>query len=110
MMAKFEDLKDKDKVLHEGLWYFDKYLVLLMVVDGWKQVKQVQLNMTSLWVQMHDLPIMARNAYSGKLLGELMGIVEEVHVEKGEIAWGSIYVFEWSWTSPNLFFGVLCFP
>lgn len=41
-----------------------------------------------LWVRIHDLSFMARNEYIGNLIGSSLKKVEEVDLEKGEMAWG----------------------
>ncbi|XP_040998212.1 uncharacterized protein LOC121244266 [Juglans microcarpa x Juglans regia] len=88
MFVEFDDRRDKEKVIQEGPWSFDKHLVLLKDVDGRKQVKQIQLTSASFWVRLHDLPLMARNEYVGRLLGEKIGVFEKVDVDEGAIAWG----------------------
>ncbi|KAF5459758.1 hypothetical protein F2P56_019678 [Juglans regia] len=88
ILAKFENIKDKERVLREGPWLFVKHLVLMSEVDGWSQVHQIQMKMASFWVRIHDLPLMARTDYVGRLLGVKLGSVEEVDVEAGEMEWG----------------------
>ncbi|XP_040991016.1 uncharacterized protein LOC121238254 [Juglans microcarpa x Juglans regia] len=87
-LVEFENGRDKTKVLREGPWLFDKHLVLLKKMDGRLQVQQVQMTMTSFWVRFHDLPLMAMNVFVGKKLGERLGSIEEVDLEKGEVEWG----------------------
>lgn len=50
----------------------------------------MQLMSASFWVRLHDFPLMARNECVGRLLGEKIGIMEEVDVDEGEIAWGEL--------------------
>lgn len=87
-LIEFEDRRDKDRVIREGPWSFDKHLVLLQEVDGSQQVHQIKLTEALFWVRLHDLPLIARNEYIGNLIGRKIGRVEEVDLEKGEMAWG----------------------
>ncbi|KAF5464529.1 hypothetical protein F2P56_014601 [Juglans regia] len=88
MLAEFESIKDKEKVLRGGPWSFDNHLVLMAEVDGRSQVHQIKLTTAAFWVRIHDLPLMARTEYVGRLLGSKMGTVEEVDVEAGDMKWG----------------------
>lgn len=47
-LVEFEDSRDKDRVLMEGPWTFDKHLVLLEEVDGRLQVQHIKLEMAKL--------------------------------------------------------------
>ncbi|XP_042964587.1 uncharacterized protein LOC122298799 [Carya illinoinensis] len=87
-LVEFDDVSDKENVLREGPWTFDKHLVLFAEADGRLQVQQIKLETASFWVRLHDLPIMARNVHVGQKLGEKIDIVEEVDLEKGEVEWG----------------------
>lgn len=88
MLIEFEDIRDKERLIREGPWSFDKQLVLVMEVKGHQQVHQIQIMEALLWVQLHDLPFIARNEYIVNLIGSAIGWVGEVDVEKGEMAWG----------------------
>lgn len=62
MLVEFEDVRDKARVIRDGPWSFDKQLVMVNEVDGTQQVNQI-------------------------LLTEAL-YVEEVELEKCEMAWG----------------------
>lgn len=57
-------------------------------MDGLLQVHQIDFTHASFWVCLHDLPIAAKNEYTGNLIGNHIGRVVEVDVEKNEMAWG----------------------
>lgn len=46
------------------------------------------LREATFWVQVYDLPLMARNEYVGREVGAAMGAVKEVDVDYGEVEWG----------------------
>lgn len=88
MLVEFEDHSDKEKVLREGPWSFDKHLVMLKEVNGWQQVHKITLTTATFWVRLHDLPLMARTGVVGCLLGAKVGVVEEVDVDEDDMTWG----------------------
>lgn len=57
-------------------------------VDGTQQVHQIKFTNTLLWIHLHDLLLMARNKYMGRLIGDKIGRVVEVDIEEDEMAWG----------------------
>ncbi|XP_041021293.1 uncharacterized protein LOC121262766 [Juglans microcarpa x Juglans regia] len=88
LIAEFDDVKDKERVVRDGLWTFDKQLALVKDFDGAQQTQMLHLTEASFWVRVHDLPLMARNETVGKLIGNALGIVEEIDLLEGELAWG----------------------
>lgn len=73
---------------HEGIWTFDKNLVLFKKFDGTQQVHQIQITKSLFWVRIHYLSHLARNKYIGHLIGSSLGKLSEVNLEKGELEWG----------------------
>lgn len=88
LLVEFMDANDRQKVLRDSPWSFDRYLVLLKKVDGTQQACNVSLTEASFWVRIHDLPFMDRNTYIGKAIGDSIGHTEEVDLGEGEIEWG----------------------
>lgn len=86
-LVEFKDLCDKERVLQEGPWSFDKQLVLMQEVDGSKQVHQIKIQEATFWVRIHDRPLRARNEYVEGRFGKKIGRVEQVDLDKGELAW-----------------------
>lgn len=87
MLIEFEDIRDKECVIQEGPWSFDKQLVLLKEVEGNQLVHQMRVTEPLFWIFLHGLPLGARNEYIGDLIGSKIGMVEEVDIENGEMAW-----------------------
>lgn len=88
MMAEFNDQSDKNRVIKDGPWHFDKSLILVKEFEGQQHVTTIDMNESSFWVRIFDLPLIACNAYVGNLVGEALGGVEEVDIEYGEVEWG----------------------
>lgn len=73
ILAEFSDTNDKDHVLNDGPWLFDKFLVLVKEFDGSQQIQNVLITNTMFWVRVFDLPMMARNEHIGRVIGNAMG-------------------------------------
>ncbi|XP_042942811.1 uncharacterized protein LOC122276999 [Carya illinoinensis] len=87
-LIEFENEGDKSKVERNGPWHFDKQLLLIKPFEGSMQINSIQIKHAAFWVRIHDLPLMARNSYVGNLVGNMLGEVIEVDLEKGEFEWG----------------------
>ncbi|XP_042958116.1 uncharacterized protein LOC122293664 [Carya illinoinensis] len=88
LIAEFEEIKDKERVIRDGPWTFDKQLVLVKDFDGAQQTQMLQLSEALFWVRIHNLPLMAQNETVGKLIGSALGVVEDVDLIEGELSWG----------------------
>lgn len=88
MMVEFEYKQDKNRVLKEGPWNFNRCLLLVWEFDSSLQTKNICINEASFWIRVYDLPLMARNEYVGKLIEEALGKMEEINLVYGEFEWG----------------------
>lgn len=89
ILAEFEEKSDKVRVLCNGMWNFDKSLVLIKEFDRSQQVRQICMKEASFWVRDFDLPLLVRNKYVGGLIGAAPSKLEEVNlldcdIERGE--------------------------
>lgn len=75
-------------MLRDSPWNFDKNLVLLKDFDGIQQVSNIHFTEVTFWIRIHDLPLMAHNEYVGRLIGNSIGVTEEVDLDAGEFEWG----------------------
>lgn len=103
MLVEFTDKRDKEHVICEGPWSFDKNLVLTSEVGDKQLVHQIKFMTTLFWIRLHDLLLMGRNEPMGRLIKETIGKVLEVDVEEYKIAWGSICGFISKLIFPNLY-------
>lgn len=87
MMAEFKEQSGKNRVIKDGLWNFDKNLILVKEFEGQQQVKTIYMNEASFWIRVFDLPLMAQNEYIGNLVGEAIGKVEEVDINYKDVEW-----------------------
>lgn len=84
-MVEFDNLVDKLRVLRDRPWHFDKALLLTKDFVGEQQVKNIHMREAAFWVRIHDLPLMAQYEFVGREVGEVLGLVEEVDLEQGEV-------------------------
>lgn len=82
ILAIFDNITNKARVLRESSWNFDKSLILLKDFDGSLQVSKTWFIKASFWVRLHDLPLMAHNEYVEGLVGNSIGVVEEIDLDK----------------------------
>lgn len=90
MMAEFDNQRNKHRVVLDGLWNFDKCLMLVKDFDCAQQVKNICLKEASFWERVHDILLMACNDYIGKTVDSMMGRVEEVDLDYREVEWGEL--------------------
>lgn len=88
LLTIFDNITDKVRLLRESPWNFEKSLILLKELDGTLQLNKIRFTKTIFWVHVHDLQLMARNEYMRGLMGNSIGVVEEIDLDKGEIEWG----------------------
>nr|XP_023915780.1 uncharacterized protein At4g02000-like [Quercus suber] len=74
----FEDETDPQKLMVQGPWTFDKYLVGLYRPTGEELVDDATFDKTTFWVQMHNLPLRRMNKTTAEAIGKTLGIVEHV--------------------------------
>nr|XP_023912495.1 uncharacterized protein LOC112024087 [Quercus suber] len=81
----FQNEDDADKVLLQGPWSFDKYLLALHKLKTGEAVSKIKFDKMTLWIQIHDIPTTYQPKEVGySIIGTTIGSVECVDVnEKG---------------------------
>lgn len=87
-LADFKSKLDKEHFIHGSPWNFDKNIMLLKEYDGKQQMSKLVLTNAPFWIRIHDLPLMGRNTYMGKEIGNSLGQTLEVNLDEGEVEWG----------------------
>ena len=72
------DTVDMERVLANGPWSFDKYLILLKRFEDDQSFSKVVLDSCSFWVQIHDLPVRCITSAICEKIGNTLGLVEQV--------------------------------
>ncbi|KAK9992681.1 hypothetical protein SO802_027666 [Lithocarpus litseifolius] len=75
VLFTFKDQLDMMRVPVGEPWSFDKYLVAMQELDGTKDVRDMKFDQSTLWVQVHDLPLRFRNRMVAEQLCEALGTV-----------------------------------
>ena len=78
VMFLFTDTADMEKVLANGPWSFDKYLILLKRFEDNQSFSKVVFDVCSFWVQIHDLPVRCMTSAVCEKIGNTLGMVEQV--------------------------------
>ena len=74
----FEDEADVQRILLQGPWTFDKYLIGVFRPGNDVAVEDAIFDRASFWVQIHGLPIRRMNKVTAEAIGQTLGIVESV--------------------------------
>jgi hypothetical protein len=59
-LFEFDDDSDKKRVLEGQPWCYERTLLILNEFDGKTLSSQMEFNSTPIWVQIHDMPLVAR--------------------------------------------------
>ncbi|KAK7858174.1 uncharacterized protein CFP56_013819 [Quercus suber] len=74
----FDDEADVQRILLQGPWTFDKYLIGVYRPGNDASVEDAVFDRASFWVQIHGLPIRRMNKATAEAIGQTLGIVESV--------------------------------
>lgn len=66
------------KILSQGPWSFDKYLIGLYKPGTKESVDDANFDTVSFWIQIHDLPLSCMNKNNTVAIGNTLGEVEQV--------------------------------
>ena len=74
----FSDEADAKKILSQGPWSFDKYLIGPYKPGNSESVGNAKFGTASFWVQIHNLPLSRMNIANAEIIGSSLGKVEKV--------------------------------
>ena len=78
VLFRFTDTANMERVLVNGLWSFDKYLILLKRLEDVQSFSEVVFDSCSFWVQIHDLPVRCMTSGVCGRIRKTLGHVEQV--------------------------------
>ncbi|KAF3952002.1 hypothetical protein CMV_022403 [Castanea mollissima] len=78
VLLLFADDADMQKILSQGPWTFDKYLIGLYKPGAKESVDDANFDTASFWIQIHDLPLCRMNRTNVATIGNTLGTVEQV--------------------------------
>ena len=76
----FDDDAAPMRILTQGPWSFDKYLIGLYKPKDDESADDATFLHTSFWVQIHNLPLRRMTRENAEVIGKTLGIVEQVDV------------------------------
>ena len=74
----FEDEADRERVMMGEPWAYDKYLIILQRIEKEDAIEDVVFRETSLWVQLHGLPVRRMNPEVANTLISSLGKIEQI--------------------------------
>ena len=82
----FDNKEEVDKVIQSEPWSFDKHLMVLERYNKNNSVEELQFTRTTVWVQVHGLPINFMNVRAAEKINDVFGTVipsTNTHENKG---------------------------
>ncbi|XP_030941555.1 uncharacterized protein LOC115966462 [Quercus lobata] len=73
VLFTFDNKEEMEKVIGAEPWSFDKHLMVLQCYDRDIDVKDMEFNRASFWVQVHDLPVRFRRRKVAEQICEAAG-------------------------------------
>ena len=84
VLLLFQEKEYLDRVLLQGPWSFDKYILLLHKLEVGESISTLTFKDATFWVQIHGLPTLSQTREAGLRIGRSLGKVEKVDVgDKG---------------------------
>ena len=78
VLILFSDEANAMKIISQGSWSFDKYLIGLYKPSESKSVDDARFDTASFWIQIHNLPLSCMNKVNMEAIGSSLGRVEQV--------------------------------
>ena len=75
---------DVDTILENEPWSFDKHLMVLQHYDKDTPIEELQFNLTTFWVQVHDIPVRFMNQKVADGICSNVGMVIKKSETEGE--------------------------
>ena len=80
VLILFDDETDVNRILLQGPWTFDKYLIGLFKLGEEASVEDARFDKASFWVQIHGLQLRCMRKENVEAIGKTLGIVEDIDV------------------------------
>ena len=87
MLFVFDNAEEVNKILVSEPWSFDRHLVILQRLESSTSLQALKLNLVSIWVQVHHIPVCLLNRGVAEDLCEAIGVVDrsakDTEVDRG---------------------------
>jgi hypothetical protein len=87
-VSEFEHNWERIQVLVGRPWIFYGNLFVVAEYDDFTAASLMAFDKASFWIRMYNLPLACMNSTIGHQIGSIVGLVEEVEANEGEMAWG----------------------
>lgn len=84
-LFEFKEEGDQRKVLEGRPWSYDKTILIIDKLKERTPLSQMKLHHTSIWLQVHDMPLECMNKGVGTKIGGSLGQVLEVAVADDDV-------------------------
>jgi hypothetical protein len=99
----FEDEADRERVMMGEPWAYDKYLIILQRIEEEEAIEDVVFRETSLWVQLHGLPVQRMNPEVANTLVSSLGRIEKYQMGTQTQMVAKQCAFVFAWMLPSLY-------
>ena len=76
VLFTFQDSIDAELVIQNGLWSYDRSLVICKRVEANIPITEIKFTYSLFWAQIHDLPVLSLNKEVSETIGRTLGRVE----------------------------------
>lgn len=87
-LVEFTNAGDKKGILEGRPWVFEGSLFLIEDFDGKSSSANFIFDKATFWVRMSNLPLACMDKETGRMLGEIVGRVEDVDTDGRGVVWG----------------------
>ncbi|KAL5546097.1 hypothetical protein UlMin_005784 [Ulmus minor] len=85
----FLSITDRRRVLSGGSWCYQNKLLVLEEPTGVGDYSKMSFSQAPFWVQLHNIPVFCMSKAVGSILGNMVGLVQEVECNQDELCLGT---------------------
>lgn len=86
-LFKFANVKDKERVIEGGLWYFDNHLLAIHDFDGDIRLAEYKFEKALVWAKLYDLPLNLMSMDVAEKLGTKISTLIVVDTSRTRSGW-----------------------
>jgi hypothetical protein len=89
---EFSERDDLRRVMDGRPWTYDRYILVLNLLNGSIPPSQMVFTSSPFWVQIHDMPLLCMNKEVGSKIGQSLGEVLSVDMAGNGGGWGVLRI------------------
>lgn len=86
-LFKFEKQSDREWILENGSWLFDKHILILEELIANQRVSDLEFKEVAFWIRLMNIPLGFRNRSVAEKIGRNLGTFLEYDEEKSGFSW-----------------------